>query len=205
MIEYDRYLFLLINGWWSPSVDPAMKFLSAIAVWVPLYLALALALFSRKCYATQCGGYALERPVEARKFWLVGLAGLAACILGYLLCDWGANLVKWLVARPRPGYDPVAASGRFPSGTGSPYGFFSAHAANTFCFAVLVGRILGRRWLQVVMLVWAALVSYSRIYLGFHFPGDVAVGTIYGICVAILLTYLYKFAIDKIYSKYPAR
>ncbi len=204
MIEYDQQLFLLINGWWSPIIDPVMKILSAIAVWIPLYLALAVALFFRKCYAIQCGGYALERPVAAGKFWIAGLIGLAACILGYLLCDWGANLVKWLVARPRPGYEPAIAGGRFPTGTGSPYGFFSAHAANTICFALLVSGILGRRWLRIVLVVWSLLVSYSRIYLGYHYPLDVAAGLIYGICVAILLIYLYRFAIEKLSEKYPA-
>lgn len=203
MIEYDQQLFLLINGFWSPFIDPVMKLLSAIAVWIPLYIVLAVALFFHKNYATQCGGYANQRHIPAKKFWLAGLAALAVCILGYLLCDWGSNLVKWLVARPRPGYDPATAGGRFPTGTGSPYGFFSAHAANTICFAVLISRILGRRWLMVFMVVWSLLVSYSRIYLGYHFPLDVAVGLIYGLCVAILLTRLYIFVIDKIADKYP--
>ena len=63
--------------------------------------------------------------------------------------------------------------------------------------------VLGRRWLRIVLVVWALLVSYSRIYLGYHFPLDVAVGLIYGSCVAILLTCLYKFVIDKIADKYP--
>ena len=203
MVEYDQQLFLLINGAWSPFIDPVMKFLSAIAVWIPLYTVLAVAVFFRKNYATQCGGYAIQRQILPNKFWLAGLAALAVCILGYLLCDWGSNLVKWLVARPRPGYDPVTSGGRFPTGTGSPYGFFSAHAANTICFALLISGILGRRWLRICLVVWSLLVSYSRIYLGYHFPLDVAVGLIYGLCVAILLTYLYKFVIDKIADKYP--
>ena len=204
MIEYDRHLFLLINGAWSPFIDPIMRFLSAIAVWIPLYVMLAVALFFRKNYATQCGGYAIRRQISPNKFWIAALTAVAVCILGYLLCDWGCNLVKWLVARPRPGYDPALTGGRFPTGCGSPYGFFSAHAANTICFAVLVSRILGHRWLMICMVAWALLVSYSRIYLGYHYPLDVAVGLIYGLCVAILLTCLYKFAIDKIADKYLA-
>ena len=202
MIEFDQQLFLFLNSAWTPFLDPVMKSLSAIAVWIPLYLALAVAAFFRKCYATECGVYALLRPIPAKKFWLAGLTALGICLLGYLLCDWGSNLVKYLVARPRPGYDPVASAGRFPTGKGSPYGFFSAHAANTICYALLITRILGRRWLRLVLIIWALLVSYSRIYLGYHFPLDVAVGLIYGTCVAILLTYLYNFAIDKIANKY---
>lgn len=203
IISFDHRLFLSLNGAWTPFLDPIMRFLSAIAVWIPLYLALATAAFFRKCYATQCGGYAIRRPILEDCFWIAGIAAMAICILGYLMCDWGSNLVKVLVARPRPGYDPVTAMGRFPTGTGSPYGFFSAHAANTICYSLLITKILGRRWLRIVMIVWALLVSYSRIYLGYHFPLDVAVGLIYGTCVAILLTYLYKFVFDKIADKYP--
>ena len=95
--------------------------------------------------------------------------------------------------------------GRFPTGTGSPYGFFSAHAANTICFALLSSGILGRRWLRTVLVVWALVVSYSRIYLGYHYPLDVAAGLIYVMCVAILLTLLYKFVIDRIANKYPTQ
>lgn len=202
LISGDEQLLLAINGAWSPFLDHVMKFFSAVAVWFPLYLAIAVAVFFRRSYATGCGGYAIRKPIAHGRFWIAGVVAVAVFIIGYLMCDWGANLVKDLVARPRPGYNPVTAVGRFPAGKGSPFGFFSAHAANTFCFAVLASAVLGRRWLKVCLLAWAALVSYSRMYLGCHFPLDVAVGTIYGICVAILLTYVYKFAINKISEKY---
>lgn len=201
IVSFDQRLFLSINGAWTPFLDSIMKFLSAIAVWIPLYLALSAAAFFYKCYANNPAAYALQRGIPPKKFWIAGIAAVAVCLLGYLACDWGSNLVKVLVARPRPGYDPVTAIGRFPTGCGSPYGFFSAHAANTICYATLISNILGHKFLRWCMLFWALLVSYSRIYLGYHFPLDVAVGLIYGTCVAILLTYLYKFVIDKIAEK----
>ena len=195
-------MLLAVNGAWTPFLDAIMKPLSAIAIWVPLYLVLAMACFFKRFYANQCGGYAISRPIPDNKFWIAGIVAVAVCVLGYLLCDWGSNFVKYLVARPRPGYNPATAGGRFPTGTGSPYGFFSAHAANTICYALLVSGILGHRWLRIALVSWALLVSYSRIYLGYHFPFDVAVGLIYGMCVAILLTMLYKFAIKKLSDKY---
>ena len=203
IIAFDERLLLAVNGAWTPFLDAVMKPLSAIAIWFPMYLLLAVACFFKRFYAVQCGGYAIRKPIAGNKFWIAGLTAVAICILGYLACDWGSNLVKDLVARPRPGYNPATAVGRFPTGTGSPYGFFSAHAANTICFALLMSGILGHRWLRIALVVWSLLVSYSRIYLGYHFPGDVLVGLIYGICVAILLTLLYRFAIDKIAEKYP--
>ena len=204
IISADEQLLLAINGAWSPFLDAVMKPLSAIAIWFPMYLLMAVACFYKRFYATECGGHAMRYPIADNKFYWAGIAAVAVCVLGYLACDWGCNLVKDLVARPRPGYNPVTASGRFPTGTGSPYGFFSAHAANSFCYAVLISEILGRRWLRITLLLWAVLVSYSRMYLGYHFPLDVTVGTIYGICVAILLISLYKFAIKRIADKYPS-
>ena len=203
MVSFDERLLLAINGAWTPFLDAIMKPLSAIAIWFPLYLLLAVACFYKRFYATQCGGYAILNPIADRKFWIAGLVAVAACVLGYLLCDWGSNFVKIFVARPRPAYNPVTFAGRFPTGTGSPYGFFSAHAANTFCYAVMISGILGHRWLRITLLVWAAMVSYSRIYLGYHFPLDVIVGIIYGMCVGILLICAYKFAVKRIADKYP--
>ena len=160
IIALDERMLLTINGAWTPLLDHVMKFLSSIPVWIPLYLAIAIAAFFRRSYSTRCGGYAIRVPVAQGKFWLMGVAAVASFIIACLVSDWGTNLVKVLVARPRPGYNPVtAAAGRFPTGTGTPYGFFSGHAANTFCYAVLAGNILGRRWLKICLLVWAALVA----------------------------------------------
>lgn len=202
VISFDQQLFLALNGAWTPFLDPVMKMLSSVAVWFPLYLALAVFCFYRNFYHQE-RAFVSQNRIAPGRFWMAGVAAVAVCVLGYLICDWGDNLVKVLVARPRPGYTPETSMGRFPTGTGSPYGFFSAHAANTFCFAVLMSNILGHKWLKWCLLVWAALVSYSRIYLGYHFPLDVITGIIVGVCVGILLTCLYNFAVRKIAEKYP--
>lgn len=72
----------------------------------------------------------------------------------------------------------VAVEGR----CGGKYGFFSSHAANSFSFALFFGLLFREsfKWLLPVMLVWAGLVAYSRIYIGVHLFGDVLVGTLYG-------------------------
>ncbi len=203
ILTLDKKLFLAINGAWNPYLDPVMEILSAVRIWFTLYLAIAVIVFFRKCYATKCGGYAVRREIRRGKFFLAGMAAVLFCIVGYLACDWGSNLVKALVQRPRPGFDLATAIGRFPTGKGSPYGFFSAHAANTFCFALLSSSILGSRLLRWSLILWACLVSYSRIYLGYHFPLDVVVGIIWGLCVAILLRRIFKFVIRKIAEAYP--
>ena len=63
---------------------------------------------------------------------------------------------------------------------GGKYGFISSHAANTFGVAVFLSFLFSRKWVTAGLLVWATFVSYSRIYLGVHYPGDVLVGAIVG-------------------------
>ncbi len=71
---------------------------------------------------------------------------------------------------------------------GGDYGFVSAHASNHFAIAAFMIGMLQRKpwWAVVLLFAWAALISYSRIYLGVHYPGDVIVGAIFGAAVGML-------------------
>nr|MBA3901646.1 phosphatase PAP2 family protein [Bacteroidota bacterium] len=70
----------------------------------------------------------------------------------------------------------------------------SGHAANTFALAVFLGNILKTKfkYFLVFMLFWAALVSYSRIYLGVHYPADLIGGAILGSSIGYLGFFLCK-------------
>jgi undecaprenyl-diphosphatase len=72
---------------------------------------------------------------------------------------------------------------------GGKYGFVSSHAANTFALAVFVGLVLKNhfKWMLSFMLVWATIVSYSRIYLGVHYPGDVLGGALLGASIGFVI------------------
>jgi undecaprenyl-diphosphatase len=54
---------------------------------------------------------------------------------------------------------------------GGQYGFYSAHASNTFFLATYLSILLKKnlKWFPYVIFVWAIVVAYSRIYLGVHF------------------------------------
>ena len=63
---------------------------------------------------------------------------------------------------------------------GGMFGFVSSHAANSFNVALLSLLFIRKRWYSVSIIIWAAAVGYSRIYLGVHYPGDVICGAILG-------------------------
>ena len=65
---------------------------------------------------------------------------------------------------------------------GGHYGFISSHASNSFALAVFLSGFIRRRYryFPLFILIWASVVSYSRIYLGVHYPFDVIVGAIFG-------------------------
>lgn len=81
---------------------------------------------------------------------------------------------------------------------GGMYGFVSSHATNAFCIATLFGLISRKRLSWILLLLWAFLTAYSRIYCGVHYPGDVICGGLLGVVLGWLIYFLYT----KIKNKY---
>lgn len=166
ILQWDRALFLWLNNLGTPAWDKFWLAISEVAIWIPFYVILFIALF---------------RYLKLRGF----LFALAAIFLNVLLTDQGSvHLFKEVFHRFRPCHvDEILDKMRLvKEGCGGWYGFVSSHAANTFGLAVLISSILKHRisWLIYPMLLWAAMVSYSRIYLGVHYPLDIICGGLYG-------------------------
>jgi len=164
MIEQlDRQLLLILNSANSPFWDDVMFFVSMKLVWIPLYLAI-LVYLGRE--------YRPSFPL------------LVLClILSVVLADQISNLIKDLIARPRPSHETsIQGLVHTVNGyTGGAFGFVSSHAANSFNVALFSLLLIRRKWYSAFILLWAATVSYSRIYLGVHYPGDIICGAILGI------------------------
>tara|TARA_R110001592_G_scaffold246255_1_gene507945 strand:- start:4748 stop:5164 length:417 start_codon:yes stop_codon:yes gene_type:complete len=86
---------------------------------------------------------------------------------------------------------------------GGQFGFVSSHATNTFALAVFVGLLLKKQisWLLPILVFWAAVVSYSRVYLGVHYPGDIVGGALLGAIIAKLVFMLLNFLNNKLDKK----
>ncbi|MCU0449439.1 MAG: phosphatase PAP2 family protein [Bernardetiaceae bacterium] len=178
--QFDLELFLWLNQWHQPWLDPVMRFITDTDSWVPLYLLLV--------------GWFIWR------FKRRALAVVIVVALTITAADqFASGLMKPLVGRLRPCHErTVAPKVHLIKGCGGRFGFVSSHAANTFALATLLwllSRGLPERGkLGAFMFSWASVVTYSRIYAGVHYPADVLGGALAGAAIAWLLVSLAQLA-----------
>lgn len=163
IIQQDREVFLYLNNLGSCVFDQFWIMVSATWIWVPLYVIFLYLLFKR---------FGLRNVL----FILVFIA------LGVTVSDQLAGIFKSGVGRLRPCHDPTLDNLVREVKCGGKFGFYSSHASNTFFIATLMSMLLRKthRYLPHLLFFWAAVVSYSRIYLGVHFPLDILMGAAMG-------------------------
>ena len=187
MLEYlmqlDKELFLFLNGLNTDWLDPIMYYISYKFFWIPFYILLLWICYKHYSWKTTL-------------FILLFVAILIT------MSDQISGLIKDLTQRFRPSRDEslrdlvhIVFGYR-----GGGYSFVSAHASNSFALALFMIHLLKNkiRFIVPVMITWAILKSYSRIYLGVHYPADVIGGIILGILCAMIIIQVWDF----LYRKY---
>ncbi|HDP74936.1 MAG TPA: phosphatase PAP2 family protein [Bacteroidales bacterium] len=182
LVKLDTDLFLFLNGLHSPFWDSIMQFASEKLTWLPLYLLLI---------------YLIARKHKWNALWWL----LAIAVVVLLADQLSVHLFKNVFQRLRPCHNPDLSGVIHLAGScGGKFGFVSSHAANTFGVAVFLSMLYKNRWATIGVLIWAAFVSYSRIYLGVHYPADLLVGGLLGSAVGYGVWHLANRLMNR-YSK----
>lgn len=178
LLEWERSLFFMLNGSEYSVLDYFFYIISYKWTWIPFYLTFVLIFIYRK-------------------HWQEIVCLIGAITLLVLLCDQiSSGFFKPFFERYRPTHHPnFAEEVQTVFGyKGGRYGFISSHAANAFGFFIFMSKVFRNRILTGILLTFALLNGYSRIYLGVHFISDVVAGAVVGICIGYFVYWLYKMA-----------
>ncbi len=185
LLEYDKELFLFLNNLGGSTWDVFWLFITYKWNSIPIYLALLVLTY-------------MKLGLKKTLVILVGVALMILCV------DQMANLFKYGVQRLRPCFDTevnaLMRQVRDSCENRGRFGYFSAHAANSFALAIFFTVFLKSRYrgIGIFLIVWAFFVSYSRIYIGVHFPLDVLSGALIGSFFGWLFAKLVIFVSPKI-------
>ena len=176
LISLDQSLFLAINKSGHVSwLDGFFLLLRHQNTWIPLYL------------------FVLYKVYKARPDMLFKF--IIASFITFAITDYTiASIIKPWVARLRPCYDEVISNQMNQLlDCGGKYSFPSSHAANHFGLASVWFNIIyflkKHKWYWVWP--WAASICYAQIYVGKHFPLDIAAGALLGILTGLLVSKIF--------------
>ena len=180
IILEDKQAMIFLNNLGSSTFDPFWILVSEKWFWIPLYIIFL---------------YFLYKNFNKKSLFYI----LLFVALGITASDQIANIFKFGFERLRPCHDPSLEGLLREVKCGGKFGFYSAHSSNSFFVATYLTILLGKKIKQLpyFLFVWAAIVAYSRVYLGMHFPGDLIVGAIMGILLALFFGTLAKKVIKK--------
>ncbi len=177
LLKYDTQLFIFLNNLGNTSWDGFWLFVTEKWSSIPIYAILLYLIF--------------------KNYGWKGTLVIVVCVaLMITATDQLANVFKHGFQRPRPcQVESLKATIRFVADGCGRYGYFSAHAASSMAAAVFLGLSLQKwyKYLPFLLLIWAVITGYSRIYLGVHYPLDVITGMAFGGIIGWLFYLLQKW------------
>lgn len=177
LINIDTGITLFLNGLNNSFFDTIMVIISGKFTWIPLYLVFMF--------------FAYKKTANIKVFvmFLVSIA-----VLITMADQSSVQLFKNVFERLRPCHcEQLKATIHIVNGhCGGQFGFVSSHATNTFALAVFLGLFFKNTKVTYLLIFWAVVVAYSRIYLGVHYFGDVLGGAILGSIIAFLVYFIFN-------------
>ena len=173
IIDFDKVVFLYLNSLGSKSFDFFWLLITNKFLNVIIYFSLLFAVYKK---------YGKTKAFNI--FLLI--------LILIVMVDQTTNFSKFFFERPRPCYDEQISllSRLVSSKCGGKFSFFSAHASNSFALATFFSFVFKNfKFLKVLIVFFASLIAYSRIYIGVHYPLDIFVGALVGVSLSI--TYIY--------------
>jgi len=185
MLEFlgnlDTQLFIFLNSINSSFWDKIMWWISGSKSWIPMYAIIIIYIIY--------------------KFRWKAIVSLIFIAIVVTLADQiSVHGFKEIFQRLRPCHTPELKDivHLVNNKCGGKYGFVSSHAANTFAVAFFLSKLFKHKYFSIFIFIWATIVSYSRIYLGVHFPFDVLGGAALGSLIGYLVYLLHNFTLHKL-------
>ena len=183
ILEYDHKLFLWLNNLGNESFD-----------W--FWMLMTNKLFNFFVYSIALIYLLKKTDIKS----LISMILFLSILI--LISDQTSNLFKNFFERLRPCYDEQISSYMrlVKDSCGGLYSFFSAHASNSFALAsfffFVYYKIIQRK--IILFFVLASLVSYSRVYIGVHYPLDIITGSVFGFISGFILFKFWIFSLKRI-------